>query len=156
MNGNPQAAWHPSENILLYTEYVQIGGTDMNKLKLFDLDTRETRLISESNRLDEVLPSWSNDGTQITVIRREWIDGVAQVGDQIWLLDPATGAETQITTDPEVIHGQVIWSPDGEALIYHVYNLGNTGNPTEIRVLELASGKVTTIASPGTSPQWIP
>ena len=156
MKGNPQVVWHPTDNTLLYTEYVQIGDANMNKLKLFDLETRETRLISEVDNLDEVLPTWSNDGTQIIVIRREWVDGIAQIGDQIWMLDPETGEETQVTTDEQVIHGQATWSPDGKALIYHVYNLGNTGNPTEIRVLELSSGKITTITTPGTSPKWIP
>ena len=153
VNSSTQAAWHPTENILLYTDYIDIAGMKMNKLHLLNLDTRETRLISEADTLDEVLPTWSTDGTQITVIRREWIDGKAKVGDQIWLLDPETGAETQLTTTPEVIHGQVIWSPDGEALIYHVYNLKSSGNPTEIRVLTLESGEITTIASPGTSPK---
>ncbi|MBN2044771.1 MAG: hypothetical protein JW757_07115 [Anaerolineales bacterium] len=156
VDGNPQVVWRPARNIILYTEYVLIDDLQMNKLKLFDLETRETRLLSDSNTLDEVLPNWSNTGDQIAVVRRVWIEGLAEIGDQIWLLDPETGEEQQITFEEEIIHGQATWSPDGEALIFHIYNLNNKGNPTEIQVLVLATGEIITIASPGTSPRWIP
>jgi Tol biopolymer transport system component len=156
LEGNPQAIWHPSKNIILFTEYVDINDQSMNKLKLFDLDTRETRLVSKSDTLDEVLPNWTNDGEKIIVIRREWIEGIAEIGDQIWLLNPETGAEEQITFGEEIIHGRATMSPDGKALLFHIYNLTSEGNPTEIQALELKTGEITIIASPGTNPRWIP
>jgi ABC-type nickel/cobalt efflux system permease component RcnA/Tol biopolymer transport system component len=153
---NPQAVWHPDERVLLYTEYIEVGTSYLNKLYHFDLDSQETTLLTNDEDLDENLPAWSPDGSTIAVVRRSWQDESSLLGDQIWLVDADGGNPVQLTATEGLIHGQPVWSPDGQALLYHVFDL-NTPSPTgRIEVLEIATGEVQVVSPSGSQPQWLP
>lgn len=156
LDSNPQVVWHPTENAVLYTEYLDFGEVSLTKLFRYDLESGQSEQVSDSLRLDETLPSWSPDGGKIAVVRREWEDETAGLGDQIWLLDVLSGEESQLTFGPEIIHGEMRWSPDGEALLFHIYDLNASGTPTSIQLLDLETGEVVTLATPGTDPHWLP
>lgn len=153
---NPQSVWHPDQGNLLYTEYIEVGTSYLNKLYRFDLDNQETVLLTGDDDLDENLPAWSPDGSTIAVVRRTWQDDSPLLGDQIWLLEADGGNPVQLTFTEGIIHGQPVWSPDGQALVYHVFDLNTTSPTGRIEVIEIATGEVQVVSPSGSQPQWLP
>jgi Tol biopolymer transport system component len=97
---------------------------------------------------------WSPDGTQVLIEAQTSNDNIfmyvvpAQGGPPRRLLPTDSGAET----DPR-------WSPDGTRVVYSTAADGWTAlNRPEIRILEIASSRVTPIEGSGEdmSPRWSP
>ena len=61
-----------------------------------------------------------------------------------------------MTFQEGIIHGAADWSPDGKALLYHVYDLNVGGNPDQIHILVIETGEEIILTDAGNSPQWLP
>ena len=101
-------------------------------------------------------PEWSPDGNWIAVVRREWRNDAADRGNQIWLMRP-DGSEARPVTDVEnVIHRSLVWSPDSSYLLFQAYVIQPPSTVSEVRALNIQTGELTTIVSPGNYPSWAP
>jgi eukaryotic-like serine/threonine-protein kinase len=104
--------------------------------------------------LKPILPAWSPDGTKIVFVGLTQKENeyqsyiVSSQGGAIHRLLPRDGGPQ---TDPN-------WSPDGSKIVYSTSPLGGRDTRSEIRILDLPTGQVTTLpGSEGTfSPRWSP
>lgn len=111
-----------------------VGGSEFWQLYRFDLATRESQLISDGKRSQNITPLWSADGTLLAFA------STARNGTDydLWLRDVASGQTRRVLSEG----GQwrpMDFSPDGSRLlVLHVRSV-NDAQPGE---LELASGEL--------------
>ncbi|MEV4351095.1 hypothetical protein AB0J83_42100 [Actinoplanes sp. NPDC049596] len=86
-------------------------------------------------------------------------------GDDLWLVDAATGAKKRITDTPEVAEGSVVWSPDGKWLAYSESQIQQRTDPDtgesypvetdpQIYVVDAAGKQRHAIGVPGIPTSW--
>ncbi|MFF5076573.1 hypothetical protein ACFY36_05950 [Actinoplanes sp. NPDC000266] len=86
-------------------------------------------------------------------------------GDDLWLVDVATGAKKRLTDTPDVAEGNVVWSADGKWLAYsesqvHTLTDPDTGQTyTELRdpqiyVVDAAGRQRHAVGVPGIPTSW--
>jgi Tol biopolymer transport system component len=102
--------------------------------------------------LKPILPDWSPDGTRIVFVGLTENDNQYQsyiVSSQGGTISRLLPEDSGPQTDPN-------WSPDGKKIVFSTSRLGGRDTKSELRVLDIASHKVTTL--PGSegmfSPRW--
>ncbi len=154
--GSP-AIWRPQSDSLLITN-INTSSTNWSvELTSVDLASEDTTILSQpmgdAEGVDDNSPAWSPDGEWIAFGRKL---PRTPMGRQIWVMR-ADGSESfAITNEPTIHHGEISWSPDGRFLLYQQYNLEELYAKPTIWLVEIATGKRTEIASPGTLPAWLP
>jgi Tol biopolymer transport system component len=77
------------------------------------------------------------------------------MGDQIWLMRADGTDAHQLTDEPDVLHGNPKWSPDGKYILFDGYMLGIFPMEARVQVLDIESGQVTDLGVKGYNPAWI-
>src|SRR6266508_2951770 len=80
-----------------------------------------------------VWPRWSPDAKQLACLRDR--DGNERF--DIWLVDRDGERERNLTNEPDVMHREIAWSPDGSRIAY-VANAGGKG--FAVHVIDIATG----------------
>ncbi len=148
--------WSPDGRTLIFVADVHDGGRH-TQLWAINIAEGTSRLLTTlAKEVQYNHPAvWSPDGRYIAVIKVEDVRDGKSVADNVYLLDPVSGAEQQITQ----FHGQrlshLTWSPDGQWLAFTIA-MGDYG---EIWVTDLAGTQPYPIAGP-TVPDapfvWLP
>ena len=81
-----------------------------------------------------VWPRWSRDAKQIAFLR----DSGGNERFDIWLVDRDGETERNLTNEPDVMHRDITWSPDGSRIAY-VANAA--GRAFAVHVIDVATGK---------------
>ena len=121
-----QPAYSPDGRSIAFA--AQVGG--FTDLYIYNLDTRETRRLTEDSYAD-LQPAWSPDGQRIAFVTERFtttLDTMAIGPYRLALADVTTGRIEELPTgldDGFIINPQ--WSPDGEAL-YFVSNAAGRPN----------------------------
>jgi Tol biopolymer transport system component len=90
-----------------------------------------------SNYVDDRDPSWSPDGTRILFERSPETGWYPPVAAGIYTLDPATGAETQITTPGrDEYDSNPVWSPDGTEIAFARHTITSNSNSSSIWLVQ--------------------
>ncbi|MFN8547905.1 MAG: hypothetical protein U0527_08075 [Candidatus Eisenbacteria bacterium] len=114
------------------------------QLWLLNVETKEKRYITVGS-----MPSWAPSGAEIACLR-----DTGRGGNQIWAIDPKTGADRALTSG-EAVRAYPDWSPDGSRISYE--SSGNAGDePAGLWLLDLARGSRQPIRSWGHAPVWGP
>jgi Tol biopolymer transport system component/serine/threonine protein kinase len=138
----PGLAWWPARNALLFP--TRVSRTDPFRLAALDLATREVRFLTDPSASPEMAapgdfgPAVAPDGRRVAFLRE------TKEGRDVYMLDPGTGVETQLTRDRYRVSG-LTWAPDGEALIM---SSPRSGVEALYRV-SLSDGAITRIANSG-------
>ncbi|MFH1184734.1 MAG: S9 family peptidase [Chloroflexota bacterium] len=104
-------------------------------LRLADLKSGKTRLLTGAPRQKDWFPRWSPDGKTLAFIsqRGGW--------DQVWLIG-ADGGGLRPLSSHECDFTDLTWSPDGTRLACTV----NRGGVFDLCLIEVASGQLTDLA----------
>ena len=153
--GNP-GVWSPNGEKLLLTDIVPVGEYQLSKLFQYDLSSQELTSLDAGQRLMDNYPSWSPDGKWIAVVRGEWDSGTYAFGNQIWLMRSDGTEARPVTQVQNTFHGQPVWSPDGQYLLFDFHFSGSSGVYSGIKILDLETEEVYEIAVPGIRPEWLP
>lgn len=111
-----------------------VGGSEFWQLYWFDLDTRETKRLTDGKSRNES-PLWSRDGRRLAYSSTERNGKDTDV----WVLDLDTGAKKAVVTDGGA-WAATDFSPDGKELLVQQYVSINDVRPG---VVDLAGGKLT-------------
>ena len=151
--GEPPA-WSPDSASLLVSE-MQITGerftTHLFRLNL--ADTAVTNLSGEGLDTSDSLPAYSPDGEWIAFSRKK---PRAPMGKQLWLMRADGTEATAVTENSDVHYGRPTWSPDGANIIMQGYYLAEPGAEPKLWLVDVASGELQEVASPGLQPTWLP
>ena len=145
--------WAPHENTLI-TSGVQVRGERFS-IHLYRVSVPEAIMhnLSGDTETDDGAPSWSPDGSWIAFGRKV---PRAPVGRQIWLMRPDGSERTPLTNDQESNFSRPLWSPDGTTLLSQRFRIPDPEAEPGIWTLDIASGRLREIVTPGFQPQWLP
>ena len=99
-----------------------------------------------------VWPRWSPDARQLAFLRDKG-------GDErfdVWLVDRDGEHERNLTNEPDVMHRDIAWSPDGTKL---AYTANAAGKGFAVHVIDVATGAKTALtdgARDDYQPRWSP
>ncbi|HEY6959217.1 MAG TPA: prolyl oligopeptidase family serine peptidase [Candidatus Limnocylindria bacterium] len=113
---------------------------------------RETLYQLTDAKERSVHPRWSPDARWIAFMR----DRGGDERFDVWLVDRDGERERNLTNEPEFMHREIAWSPDGTRIAYAA-NVG--GNGFGIFVVDVASGAKTRLTDgerDDHQPQWSP
>lgn len=129
--------------------------SDRNKgfpeILVMNADGTDQRRLTSNAEIDGN-PSWSPDGTRLAV-ERCCVDG----SSEIYAIDVATKAATNLTNSTSVNEFDPAWSPDGTAIAYVAVPLG--GGNIDIWTMGADGSSPTQITNdpaPDLSPSWQP
>lgn len=151
--GEP-ATWSLDSASLLVSE-MQFQG-ERFAIHLFRAYLADASLSNLSGRnldTNDGLPVYSPDGEWIAFGRKK---PRAPMGKQLWLMRPDGSEVTAMTENPDIHYGKPAWSPDGRQIVMQGYLLAEPGAQPTLWLLDVASGEMQEIVSPGIQPAWLP
>ena len=161
--GTP-VAWNPDGQSLLYSALNTVALPTESEhedehshanlathLFLFDLASGESRQLSADVVIEDNVPAWSPDGEWIAFGRRQARTGAARA---LWLMRADGSDAHSLNDDPAWNVGPPSWSEDGRCLLFQRYNLNDPQAEPGIWLLELATGSLRELTSPGFLPAW--
>ncbi|MBK8987988.1 MAG: PD40 domain-containing protein [Chloroflexi bacterium] len=151
--GEP-AAWSPDSASLLVSEMLIMDerfNVHLFSANLADADL--TNLSGVEMDTNDGLPVFSPNGEWIAFGRKK---PRAPMGKQLWLMRADGSGATAVTANSEVHYGQPAWSPDGAAIVMQGYYLAEPGAEPKLWLVDVASGELREVASPGIQPRWLP
>lgn len=120
-DGIEEVAWHPSGRKLAYSAKPQTGtayatGTN-TEIYLYDLDTRQTTLLSEGMPGYDKHPAFSPDGRYLA-----WLSmatpGYEADKNRLIMLDMQTGKHEDLSAHYDESMDAFQWAPDGKSLYF--------------------------------------
>ena len=101
-----------------------------------------------------VWPRWSPDAKQLAFLR----DRGGDERFDIWLVDRDGEKERNLTNEPDVMHRDITWSPDGSRIAY-VANASGMGKAFAVHVIDVATGRKRALTNglyDDAQPRWSP
>ncbi|MCA9934908.1 MAG: PD40 domain-containing protein [Ardenticatenaceae bacterium] len=165
VTGTP-VAWNPDSQSLLYSALNPVAlpatadehseeehshANTATHLFLFDLTSGRSRQLSADVVIEDSAPTWSSDGAWIAFGRRQVRTGSAR---QLWLMRADGSDAHPLSADPAWNVGPPNWSGDGRFLLFQRFNLNDPQAEPGIWLLEIATGNLRELVSPGFLPAW--
>lgn len=138
-------AWSPDGQQLIYVSRKKTGMeyavSTNSDLYLYDLNTKATRNITEGMMGYDTNPAFSPDGKYVAWLSMEH-DGYESDKNRIFIMNMATGAKTDLTTEWDYTADAIAWNPDGKS----IYFIAAKDGVTPIFSIALKDKKVTVVA----------
>lgn len=144
--------WSPDSKSVLLRDVVIEFEQFVTQLFLYDIDTEMLINLDPNGSVENLFAAWSPTGEYIAVTRR---DLSIPRGDQIWLMNSDGSNAHALTDTPEVLHGNLSWSPDGKYLLYDIFMLENYPFDYRLQVINMDEEEIVDMNIKGFNPQWI-
>ena len=147
-----QAAWSPTSNELFMTQLqLETAEFAINMVRA-NLDTEEITNVSGNEPNNDSWPTYSPNG--------EWVAFTRQAagsigGKQVWIMQPDGSNAYPLTGNLDAHHGAPQWSPNGRFLAMQRFLL-SAPEGMGIWLLDVETGEIKELATPGVSPSWLP
>jgi hypothetical protein len=130
--------------------YSHLYRVDVRSGAVLDLSGEEGYLVEDAG------PAFSPDGLWL-VFSRKYLDRSRwTLGRQIWRMrTDGLGAEA-LTDQPSLNHSALAWSPDGESLVYMLFDQTDMTRPAEVWWTAVDGSQGGQLALGAYSPQWSP
>lgn len=120
------------------------------------VSTNQSTDLSNETFVEDASPSFSPSGSLIAFARRYLDNDRFTPGRQLWIMN-ADGSEARpITSEPNVNHSALTWSPDGSAIVFMKYNMSDFASPASIWIVNADGSNPRQLAPAGYLPEWIP
>jgi len=145
----------PDGLAMAFTDIRPVGGQFFAALWLGKIQPggEATPLIDDAE--EDQYSAWSPDGETIAFGRRA-LDRRDGMGTRLALLDVASRAVVEITSDRQYNDSGFHWNPDGDAILMQRFRLGGTDSAPELWIYWLATQELAQVADNGLDGQWIP
>ncbi len=149
------AVWSPdSKTVILQDLELEETGY-LNKLFSYSVEEDWLTMLAYDQMFDESYPTWSPNGEWLAVVRRLWVEGIPEEGNQLWVMRP-DGTEAAQYTDLEIhTFGQPVWSPDSRYLVFDYRAVVDGQIRSGIKILDLKTSRITDLVEPGSRPVWL-
>jgi hypothetical protein len=150
------AAWSPIEPVLAVADIYPAGESFQSLIATVDAISGVTHIISEplyDELIDDAGPAWSPDGRRLAFGRKQVLSAS---GRQLWIMRSDGADPLQLTSDPNLQHASISWSPDGLLLLYQLFDIKELYAQTGIWVIDIGTGTTHRIYQPGAQPAWLP
>jgi Tol biopolymer transport system component len=110
------------------------------------------RIQLTSPPLEPAAPAWSPDGTQIVFM------APSPQGWHAWIVSSRGGSPHRLLPEGSGQETFPSWSPDGRKIIFSTGSFYDRNNGSDIRILDLGSNQITTLAGSSAkfAPVWSP
>ena len=151
--GEP-AVWYPDGEALLISDMVFQGESFSQHLFKLDLESAElTNISGEEIGTNDGLPVFSPNGEWVVFGRKK---PRAPMGKQFWLMRPDGSDPISLTEDADLHYNNPAWSPDGTQLAVQVFNQIEPELDQALWLVDVETGEMEALVSPGILPVWLP
>ena len=125
--GAESFAWSPDSKTLVYVSRKKTGleysVSTNSDLYAYNVDTKETRNLTEGMMGYDTAPSFSSDGNYLAWLSMEH-DGYESDKNRLFILDMKTSEKSDLTSDWDYTIEEFAWAPDGRSIYFLAYRDG--------------------------------
>lgn len=148
------AVWYPDGKALLMSDMVFQGESFSQHLFNLDLESAAlTNISGEEIGTNDGLPVFSPDGEWIVFGRKK---PRAPMGKQLWLMHPDGSDPIGLTEDATMHYNNPAWSPDGTKIVMQSFNQAEPEADPGLWLVDVETGELEALVSPGILPVWLP
>lgn len=144
--------WSPHGEAVAMSDILFMGERTAVHLFRVDLGSSGVTDISGDENVNDGALDWSPDGEWITLRRKS---PAAAMSAQIWVMRRDGTQARQLTDDKRYFHSAPTWSPDGHTLAIQRVRLEGVNVSPGIWLLDVTTGHLRELITPGTRPTWL-
>lgn len=148
-------SFSPDGMQMAYTDMRQLGRQFFPDIVLATLETDGGLESLLDPPEEDQSPVWSPDGKWIAFGRRS-LSREQGFGIQLMIADPAGGRLRQLTDDANYNNSQFAWSPAGDLILLHRFDLKAATPTLDVWVYDLDDGSLTWLIDNAFGGQWLP
>ena len=149
------AVWSPDSQTMILQDLEMEESGYLNKLFSYSVQDDWLTMLAYAQMFDESYPAWSPDGEWLAVVRRAWVEGIPEEGNQLWLMRPDGTEAVQQTDEEKHTFGQPSWSSDSRFLVFDYRAVVDGQINSGIWLLDIKTGRISDLVSPGNRPIWL-
>lgn len=120
------------------------------------VETNAAADLSGETFIEDSSPAFSPSGDRLAFARRYLDDERFTPGRQLWIMNSDGSGARPLTDSPNTNHSALAWNPDGTALVFMKFNLGDLASPASIWIVDADGAHPRRLAPSGYLPRWIP
>ncbi|MDE5554572.1 MAG: peptidase S9, partial [Muribaculaceae bacterium] len=125
--GAESFAWSPDSKTLVYVSRKKTGleysVSTNSDLYAYNVDTKETRNLTEGMMGYDTAPAFSPDGNYLAWLSMEH-DGYESDKNRLFILDMQTSEKSDLTAEWDYTIEEFAWAPDGRTIFFLAYRDG--------------------------------